>query len=146
MKAVVAALLSLAAVDAFAQTMYRCPDANGQVSFTDKPCTGGQHVVVRPNIIPSEGARQEVGLQRRAAQTASRAASTPPCRFASYSVGGATGKSLAEAARQECIDNHITGSNNRTAYEMWRDHRQIETARRSNIINAAPKQVMILNR
>jgi hypothetical protein len=146
MRLVFAALLSFAAVGACAQTVYRCTDAAGQINYTDRPCLDGRFLAIKPNVLPSEGARRDVEAQRKADELAARAASAPPCRFAHYAIGDTMGKALSEAARKECINNHMTGGNNRTAYEMWRDHRQMETARRGHIINSAPRQVIILNR
>jgi Domain of unknown function (DUF4124) len=41
----IAALLA-ATVDA--QTIYRCPDANGRVNLSDTPCTGGTQQTIKP--------------------------------------------------------------------------------------------------
>ena len=43
-------LLALVAVPAFGQTMFKCPDASGKVSFQDSPCAnGGGAITVKPS-------------------------------------------------------------------------------------------------
>ena len=48
MKVVALAVVALSAMVCSAQTIYKCPDANGRLNLQDTPCTGGTSQSVRP--------------------------------------------------------------------------------------------------
>lgn len=58
--------LTLLAVDAFADTLYRCQDAKGRAIFSDNPCGSSAEIVELEVHRPSAAQRYEA--QRRAAE------------------------------------------------------------------------------
>ncbi len=131
MKAIAALLVALAVAPASAQVV-RCQDG----AFREaSACPGAPKpgAVSQPYQTP-EPAKVEI---------------PPECRFRYFALSDEKGKALSSNASKECIRNNAFKASGQPAavtyeaYTLWKDHFQIESARRSRA-NAAnrPKQPM----
>lgn len=62
--------VAIGSASAFAQTAYRCPDAQGKITYTDTPCATGQVVQLRPasgadSAAPAKGADPLDALRKK---------------------------------------------------------------------------------
>ncbi len=77
-----AACLPAGSLGAATNTGYRCTDANGAISFQDKPCGGGQQSkafeYLRDPPPPAEDPQAESAQEATAAEAAPRAMPAPP--------------------------------------------------------------------
>ncbi len=118
----------------------KCTGADGKVTYSDSLCasqaTKEAAVNTTSNTVDARGLRQEAKAMRTdaAVQDALRRDSGQ-CKFSSYVYGDSKGKTLADAAKAECLDNIAAKASSRptstAAYEMWKDHSTQKSADRN---------------
>ncbi len=115
----------------------KCTGPDGKVTYSDSICGAGttkeNSVTVNSNTIDSSGLRQQA-QKYRDSETMESAANSGQCKFLHYKYGDAQGKLLADAAKQECLENLLAKSKGQQtsseAYVRWKDHMAMTSARR----------------
>ena len=119
----------------------KCTGADGKVTYSDTLCsaTAVNETGIRVNQHTMQGAagRQdgqdmktnETKMKTNEAVGQAIASGSGDCKFSYYEIGDDMGKTLAEAAKKECIANleaKVRGqTESKSAYERWKDHRLI---------------------
>lgn len=138
MKTLIGCLLLLPLVCS-AQT-YKC-QVNGKWEYQPYPCTNApsQAVDTRPSTKGMTGLRTDAN---RIATQEKEAASFNPkqCTFQHFIYGDAIGKTLAEAARDECV---ATKGQQGPAYARWRDNYQTTSGQRDAAAARSQQQQMM---
>ena len=125
----------------------KCTGPDGKITYSDFICgkNTASEASVRTdyNTIDSSGSRLDA--QRMKTDEAVKAALQKDggsCKFSYFALGDEKGKTLAAAAKQECLDNiRAKASGQPTtleAYGFWKDHSaQKSTDRQASITRAA---------
>lgn len=130
----------------------KCVSSTGKITYSDFVCekdTSNESAVsTRQNNVDMSASRKEVETHNKAAaqtpiqttpQIIGGKQATPDeiarCKFEHYAYGDPKGKSLAAAAKQECLDNITAKANGQPTsqeqYGFWKDHQQIKSTQRS---------------
>jgi len=126
--ALVVSLAVLTAPHPCAAQAYKC-QVGGKWTYQQSPCVQApsKAVDVRPASSGIAGVKE-----------------APPttfdpkiCRFAYFSYGDELGKTLAAAAKQECLDTHGQLG---PAYVRWKDHHQMVSAKRNAAVQNQQQQ------
>lgn len=162
MKTIVLAVLMSTVLLAHGQVR-KCIGPDGKVTYSDFVCVKNtaseSSVTTRQNTIDSSGYRQEAEMMKNNAANAALQARNEnavnaalqtdgaKCKFSYFSLGDAHGKTLASAARTECLNNikakALGQPTSLEAYGFWKDHstqqssnRQAEMSRAEAATNA----------
>jgi len=148
-KAVLFAACCAIALGASAQVR-KCIGADGKVTYSDFVCGAGTAkeagVTTNANTLDGSGMRQESKRQKDIAEEDAIILSKPAeCNFRSYKYGDSKGKVLADAAKQECMQNLLTKNqgqaSSEASYKKWLDHHTLEAMKRkptNNTMNCQP--------
>ena len=123
----------------------KCTAADGKVTYSDFVCAGASAengVKVNQNTIDASGLREQARQTRQENEVAEAMQQrSGQCKFSSYVYGDAKGKTLAAAAKEECLRNiaaQVTGQQtSMDAYNMWKDHSTQKDANRQSAITRA---------
>jgi hypothetical protein len=125
----------------------KCVGPDGKVTYSDRMCAN----TARASGVNTDANHADIGSRQQAQRIQSRqdderAAAlrqNPPteCKFAAYKNGDEKGKLLASNATEECLRNmdaKRTGQpTSQEAYNLWKDHHQMATAKRQGSMNRA---------
>jgi len=164
MKALIGCLLFVPLV--CSAQIYQCKDSAGKVTLQQTPCSvgaSGKMVAAPPaqqQTAPQQQnpeARQLTALiaaalaerdfqraeslavtaEHRAMISEAKRFNPSTCKFQYHALGDALGKTLAKAAKDECLS---TNGQQGPAYVRWRDHFQMTSARRDNAAARSQQQ------
>lgn len=137
-------LLALLPVPVQAET-YKCTDASGVVSFSDRPCAGNQRggeVTVKPQSLPDEQRRRELADERRinaiedVQRRANHAASESQARAERAAFVRQSARDCSYAREQAAYHaGFVKGGANSRIYEVHKSqlaHYEAEVARHCN--------------
>jgi len=120
-------LLTLACSAAHAQ-VYKCKNAQGKMEYSDIPCAGteSQKVnIVAPDFGNTDGS-SEARAQLLQANRLKSGPTPAECKFNYFAQGDSKGRTLAENAKAECIENMMNKAKgapaSTEAYNLWREH------------------------
>ena len=148
-KAILFAACCAIALGASAQVR-KCTGPDGKITYSDFICgkSTANETSVRTdyNTIDSSGSRLDAKrMKTDEAVNAAMQTDGPKCKFAYFAYGDEKGKTLAAAAKQECLNNIRAKANGDAtsleAYGFWKDHSaQKSTDRQASISRAAAAQ------
>lgn len=138
-------------IGAQAQTR-KCVGTDGKVTYSDFMCANNTaretEVKTNANTLDASGMREDA-KRMRTGEAVDQAMNeqSGQCRFSYFANGDSLGKTLAAAAKQECLSNikaRVTGEpTSQDAYTRWNDHsgragatRQAAITRSENAANA----------
>jgi hypothetical protein len=145
MKTIFLTILMATAFAAHGQ-IRKCIGADGKVTYSDFVCAQNtsNETAVRAghNTIDSSGYRQEARrMNDDKAVNAALQTDGEKCKFSYYVSGDAHGKTLADSAKKECLNNikakTLGQPTSLEAYGFWKDHSTQESSNRQAAMSRA---------
>lgn len=140
-------LLACTVVGSAHAQVRKCTGPDGKVTYSDFICgkdtANEANVRTDYNTIDSSGSRLDAQrMKTDEAVNAAMQAGGSKCKFSYFAYGDEKGKSLAAAAKQECLNNIKAKASGQPttleAYGFWKDHSgQKSTDRQASINRAA---------